>query len=62
MARSQCHEFCASGVEERIGSNDERADPLLDEGCEGCGELALSGSIHDVCLQPKCPCRRLQTR
>src|SRR5262249_25526362 len=62
MARSQRDEFCASGVEERIGSDDERADPLLNEGGEGCDELALSGGVHDVGLQPECPCRRLQTR
>src|SRR5262249_18572762 len=62
IACSQCHESCALGVEEWIGSDDERTDPLLDEGCEGCAELVPSGSIHDVCLQPKCSCRRLQTR
>src|SRR5215831_1037268 len=43
MARRQHYEFLALGVEEWIGSDNERTGPLLDEGCEGCAELAFGG-------------------
>src|SRR5262249_33448948 len=60
MARSQCHEFFALGVEEWISGDDERTNPLVDEGCEGSAELEFGGGIHDMYPQPKRACCHTQ--
>src|SRR5262245_9108075 len=43
MSRRQCDQLLTSKYEKWISRNEERADPPLDERCEGCVEVAFAG-------------------
>ena len=48
MARRQCYQLVAVAVEERIGRDDERANPLLDEICKDRIDFALGACVEDT--------------
>ena len=50
MARCQRDELVAPAEEERIGSDEKRAGPLLDEGCERRVEVAFAAGLQDMQL------------
>ena len=60
MARRQCGELFASGYEEWVGADHERAGSQLDQGCEGRIEIAFVAGMQDMELQPEGAGRRLQ--
>jgi hypothetical protein len=59
IARRQPYELVASAVEERVGSDEERAGSHLNEGCESGIDLVFVTGLQDIELHLPCARRRL---
>src|SRR5258708_960118 len=47
MPRRECDQLLAPKEEKRIGGNEDRAGPLLDESFEGDVKVALAAGLYD---------------
>ena len=59
MASRERHQLIAPVLEECIGADEERVDPLPDQAREGRVDVAFAARVLDVDTQPKYARRRL---
>ena len=58
--RCQRHDLIALTVKEGVGADDERTNPLLDQGCKGAVDFAFGAGVQDTDLQAESSGCRLQ--